>query len=297
MAWFRKKERGVKANGKKKTLPDGLWVRCEFCEEILYRKELERNLWTCNACGFHFRIRSKDYMGILIDEGTFAEIDADVEPEDPLRFRDSKKYTDRLKGYQSKTGMREAILCGTGELDSRKVVLAALEFSFGGGSLGSVMGEKIARSIRLSLDTGAPLLIVCSSGGARMQEGILSLMQMAKTSVMLARLSEAHIPFLSILTHPTTGGVSASFAFQGDVILAEPKALIGFAGPRVIQQTIGQELPPGFQRSEFLLEHGMVDMIVSRKDLKATISSILSYFPAPYPTLADGEARGAAEER
>lgn len=297
MAWFSKKERGVKANSKKKSLPDGLWVRCEFCEEILYRKELERNLWTCSACGFHFRIRSDNYREILIDEGTFVEIDADLEPEDPLKFRDTKKYTDRLKAYQAKTGMKEAILCGSGKMDGRKVVLAALEFSFGGGSLGSVMGEKIVRAIRLSLDSGAPLLIVCSSGGARMQEGILSLMQMAKVSVMLARLSEARIPFISILTHPTTGGVSASFAFQGDVILAEPKALIGFAGPRVIQQTIGQELPPGFQRSEFLLAHGMVDKIVSRKDLKMTISSILSYFPTPHPTLADEGTRGVLEER
>jgi len=296
VAWFSKKDRGVKAN-KKKNLPDGLWVRCEFCEEILYRKELERNLWTCSACGFHFRIRSEDYKRILIDEGTFVEIDPDIEPRDPLKFRDSKKYSDRLKTYQGKTGMKEAILCGTGDINGRKVCLAALEFSFGGGSLGSVMGEKIVRALRRSLDTGYPFLIVCSSGGARMQEGILSLMQMAKTSVMFAQLAEARIPFISILTHPTTGGVSASFAFQGDVILAEPKALIGFAGPRVIQQTIGQELPPGFQRSEFLLDHGMVDRIVSRRDLKATVSSILSYFPTPHPTLADDEARGAAEKR
>ncbi len=296
MAWFSKKNRGVRAE-KKKNLTDGLWVRCEFCEEILYRKELERSLWTCGACGFHFRIRSGDYVKILIDEGTFEEIDAALEPEDPLRFRDSKKYVDRLKAYQKKTGMKEAILCGTGDIDGRRVTLAALEFSFGGGSLGSVMGEKIVRAIRRSLGTGAPFLIVCSSGGARMQEGILSLMQMAKTSVMIARLHEAKIPFLSILTHPTTGGVSASFAFQGDVILAEPKALIGFAGPRVIQQTIGQELPEGFQRSEFLLDHGMVDKIVSRRDLKATVSSILSFFPGPHPTLSGDDAPGDARER
>ncbi len=296
MAWFNKKDRGVKAE-KRKNLPDGLWMRCDYCGEILYRKELERNLWTCNMCGFHFRIRSHDYVRILLDEGTFDEMDRDIQPVDMLKFKDSKKYTDRIKAYQAKTGMKEAILTGSGEIEGRKVTLAALEFSFGGGSLGSVMGEKIVRAVKYSLSTGNPFLIVCSSGGARMQEGILSLMQLAKTSVVLAQLREARIPFFSILTHPTTGGVSASFAFQGDLVIAEPKALIGFAGPRVIQQTIGQELPEGFQRSEFLLDHGMVDKIVSRKDLKSTVASLLSYFPTPHPTLSSGETRGASEKR
>jgi acetyl-CoA carboxylase carboxyl transferase subunit beta len=286
VAWFRKRERGLK-DAKKKPVPDGLWVRCEFCEEILYRKELERNLWTCAGCGFHFRIRSSDYVKILIDEGTFQEIDVHIEPKDPLRFRDSKKYVDRVRQYQEKTGMREAIRTGTGTIEGRKVVFAALEFSFGGGSLGSVMGEKIVRAADLSRKTGVPLIILSSSGGARMQEGILSLMQLAKTSVAIAELAEARVPFVSIVTHPTTGGVSASFAFQADVIIAEPKALVGFAGPRVIEQTIGQELPEGFQRSEFLLDHGQVDMVVPRKELKSTLAQVLGYFPAPQPLGAE----------
>jgi acetyl-CoA carboxylase carboxyl transferase subunit beta len=292
VAWFRKAERGVKP-GKKKSMPDGLWVRCDYCEEILYRKELERNLWTCSSCGFHFRIRSEDYVRILLDEGSFQEFDPQIEPLDPLRFRDSKKYIDRVKKYQEKTGLKEAIRTGTGTIEGEKVVFAALEFAFGGGSLGSVMGEKIVRAAKLSLKTGYPLIILSSSGGARMQEGILSLMQLAKTSVAVAQLAEARIPFLSILTHPTTGGVSASFAFQGDVIIAEPKALIGFAGPRVIQQTIGQELPEGFQRSEFLLDHGMIDMVVPRKELRGTLARILRYFPTPRPSLT---GKGTGEE-
>jgi len=296
VAWFRKRKRGLKG-GAKKNVPDGLWVRCEYCEEILYRKELERNLWTCRSCGFHFRIRSADYVRFLIDEGTFREIDAAVEAGDPLGFRDSKKYTDRLKGYREKTGLHEAIRTGTGEIEGCRVVFAALEFAFGGGSLGSVMGEKIVRAAHLALRAGHPLIILSSSGGARMQEGILSLMQMAKTSVALAKLGEARIPFVSIVTHPTTGGVSASFAMQGDVILAEPRALIGFAGPRVIQQTIGQDLPEGFQRSEFLLDHGMVDMIVPRKELKSTVAKVLRYFSSPRPTPGPAKTRGEPEGR
>ncbi|MFH1279377.1 MAG: acetyl-CoA carboxylase, carboxyltransferase subunit beta [Candidatus Eisenbacteria bacterium] len=292
MAWFRKSDRGLKG-GEKKNVPDGLWVRCEYCEDILYRKELERNLWTCHGCGFHFRIRSADYIRILIDEGTWREMDMDLEPTDPLHFRDSKKYPDRLKAYQAKTGMKEAIRTGTGAVEGIRSVFGVLEFAFGGGSLGSVMGEKIVRAADLSYKTGHPLVILSSSGGARMQEGILSLMQLAKTSVAIARLAENSIPFISIVTHPTTGGVSASFAMQGDVIIAEPKALVGFAGPRVIQQTIGQDLPEGFQRSEFLLEHGMVDMVVPRKELKSTLAKVLRYFPTPAPPSA---APGSGED-
>ncbi len=295
MAWFKKRDRGVKAE-RKRNLPDGLWLRCEYCGAILYKKELERNLWTCDSCGFHFRIRARNYIDILLDQGSFREMDAGIKPLDPLKFKDTKKYADRIKTYQAKTGMNEAILSGSGEIDGRQVSIAVLEFAFGGGSLGSVMGEKIVRAIRRAIKTNSPFLIVNSSGGARMQEGILSLMQMAKVSVMLARLHEAHLPFISILTHPTTGGVSASFAFQGDLILAEPKALIGFAGPRVIQQTIGQELPEGFQRSEFLMDHGQIDRIVNRKELKETVSSLLSYLPSPAPVLGFEEKARALEK-
>ncbi len=287
MAWFSKSKRGLKG-GAKKNVPDGLWVRCEFCSEILYRKELERNLWTCNACGFHFRIRSADYVRILMDEGTFHEFNEAIEPRDPLHFRDSKKYVDRLKAYQKKTGLKEAVRTGVGEIEGQSVIFTVLEFAFGGGSLGSVMGEKIVRAADMARKTKRPLIILSCSGGARMQEGILSLMQLAKTSVAIARLGEEAVPFISIVTHPTTGGVSASFAMQGDVILAEPKALVGFAGPRVIQQTIGQDLPEGFQRSEFLLDHGMVDAVVPRKELKETLAKVLRYFPAPE---APSEAR------
>ncbi|MFH1679733.1 MAG: acetyl-CoA carboxylase, carboxyltransferase subunit beta [Candidatus Eisenbacteria bacterium] len=296
MAWFKKSERGLKVPAKR-AAPDGLWVRCEYCQEILYRKELERNFWICDGCGFHFRIRSSDYVRILLDEGSFSEIDTDLEPLDPLRFKDSKKYPDRLKKYQEQTGLKEAIRTGTGTIEGIPVVFAVLEFAFGGGSLGSVMGEKIVRAADLSLRTGRPLLIVSCSGGARMQEGILSLMQLAKTSVAIGRLAERSIPFLSIVTHPTTGGVSASFAMQGDVIIAEPRALIGFAGPRVIQQTIGQDLPEGFQRSEFLLDHGMVDLIVSRKDLKDVLARVLRYFPRPESSRPPEPNPGEPERR
>lgn len=282
MAWFKKTDRGLKAPTKK-TVPDGLWIRCEYCQQILYRKELERNFWICDGCGFHFRIGSGDYVRILIDEGSFQEVDVDLEPLDPLEFKDSKPYPDRLRKYQDSTGLREAIRCGTGSVEGIPIVFSVLEFAFGGGSLGSVMGEKIVRAADVSLETKRPLVILSCSGGARMQEGILSLMQLAKTSVAIGKLAAASIPFLSIVTHPTTGGVSASFAMQGDVIIAEPKALIGFAGPRVIQQTIGQDLPEGFQRSEFLLDHGMVDMVVTRRDLKAVLARVLRYFPHPEP--------------
>ncbi|MBN1825584.1 MAG: acetyl-CoA carboxylase carboxyltransferase subunit beta [Candidatus Eisenbacteria bacterium] len=278
MDWFRKKKRGLK-EPKKKNLPDGLWVRCEFCEEILYRKELERNLWTCGSCGFHFRIRSSDYIRILIDEGTWKETDKDLSPMDPLKFRDQKKYPDRIKQYQEKTGMKEAIRIGVGDVEGQGISLGVLEFAFAGGSLGAVMGEKIVRAAGVSLRTGRPLVLLSCSGGARMQEGIISLMQLAKTSVAIAKLGEARIPYISLVTHPTTGGASASFSMQGDVIIAEPKALIGFAGPRVIQQTIGQELPEGFQRSEFLLEHGQLDIVVPRKELKSTLARVLRHFP------------------
>jgi len=274
MAWFRKVQRGLKIQ-KKKEIPDGLWLKCERCGEIIYRKELERSFWACSKCGYHFRITSSQYISILMDDESFSEIESELTSGDPLGFRDSQKYPDRIKTAIKKTGMKSAIRVGTGRLEGIPLVAAFLDFSFLGGSMGSVVGEKIARGIRLAIEKQWPLVIVSSSGGARMQEGILSLMQMAKTSAYLGKLSQAKLPYLSVLTHPTTGGVSASFAMLGDVNLAEPGALIGFAGPRVIEQTIGQELPKGFQRSEFLLEHGFVDLIVPRKELKARIYTLL----------------------
>jgi acetyl-CoA carboxylase carboxyl transferase subunit beta len=274
MEWFRKVKRGLKSQ-KKKEIPDGLWLKCERCGEIIYRKELQRAFWVCSKCGYHFRISSAQYISILIDGGDYSEIDTQLTSGDQLGFRDSKKYSDRIKKAIEETEIKTAVRVGTGRLGGIPLVATFLDFSFLGGSMGSAVGEKIARGIRLAIEKRWPLVIVSSSGGARMQEGILSLMQMAKTSGYLGRLAEAKLPYLSVLTHPTTGGVSASFAMLGDVNLAEPGALIGFAGPRVIEQTIGQELPEGFQRSEFLLEHGFIDLIVSRKELKSRIHTLL----------------------
>jgi len=275
MEWFRKVKRGLKIQSKKE-IPDGLWMKCEKCGEIIYKKELERNCWVCSKCQYHFRINSEQYVKILMDDGILTEIDVDLTSDDPLKFRDSKKYRDRIKEAVVKTNMKAAVRVGTGKLQGRPLVAAFLDFSFLGGSMGSAVGEKIARGIRLALKNRWPLVIVASSGGARMQEGILSLMQMAKTSALLGQLSEARLPYISVLTHPTTGGVTASFSMLGDVHIAEPGALIGFAGPRVIEQTIGQELPEGFQRTEFLLEHGFVDVIVPRGDLKSKIGTVLN---------------------
>jgi acetyl-CoA carboxylase carboxyl transferase subunit beta len=277
MSWL-KRENTRPQGGGSRELPDGLWVKCEGCGEILYFKELERNLHVCPKCGFHFRIGARRYTEILLDEGSFREADAGVVSVDPLGFKDSKRYTDRLADARRKTGLGEAILTGTGTLEGLPVVLGAMDFSFIGGSMASAVGEKIARAARRSLEKRMPLILVSASGGARMMEGILSLMQMAKTSVLLARMADLRIPYISILTDPTTGGVTASFAQLGDVILAEPGALIGFAGPRVIRETVAQELPPGFQRSEFLLEHGFVDRIVPRSELRSTTARILKNF-------------------
>ena len=280
MSWIRKAKEGLKAQQRRRELPDGLWTKCEDCGEILYHKELERNLWTCSKCSYHFRIPARTYLRILLDEGSFVERFSEVVSTDPLRFRDAKRYADRLKKAREETGLSEAILVGEARIDGRPLVIGAMDFSFLGGSLASAAGERIARGILLALERRWPLLILSSSGGARMFEGILSLMQMAKTNALLARLSDAGLPYISVQTHPTTGGVTASYASVGDVILAEPKALIGFAGPRVIKQTINQELPEGFQRSEFLLEHGMVDRIVHRTELRRTLSWFLQFFEA-----------------
>ncbi|MFQ6103427.1 MAG: acetyl-CoA carboxylase, carboxyltransferase subunit beta [Candidatus Glassbacteria bacterium] len=276
MAWFRKEKKRFRGQPKRQA-PDGLWLKCNECGEIIYRQELARNFWVCSKCRYHFPISASHYLSILMDEGTFEEKDAGIVPMDPLGFRDSKKYKDRLRENMEKTGLREAIITGVGKINERDVSIGVMDFGFMGGSMGSVVGEKVARCVRRAIEGRIPLVIISKSGGARMQEGILSLMQMAKTSSWLARLSDERIPFISILTHPTTGGVSASFAFLGDVILAEPKALVGFAGPRVIQQTIGQELPEGFQLSEFMLEHGFIDIIVNRNELKKVISKLLTF--------------------
>lgn len=280
MTWLRKAKEGLKAQQRRRELPDGLWTKCEDCGEILYHKELERNLWTCSKCQHHFRISARSYLKILTDDGSFTEHFAEIVSTDPLKFRDSRRYCDRLKKAREETGLSEAVICGEASIDGRPAAIAIMDFSFLGGSLASAAGERIARTILLAMKRRIPLIILSSSGGARMFEGILSLMQMAKTNALLARLSDARIPYISIMTHPTTGGVTASFASVGDVILAEPKALIGFAGPRVIKQTIHQDLPQGFQRSEFLLEKGMVDRIVHRTDLKRSVSWLLRFFDA-----------------
>lgn len=276
MAWWRKEEKKL-TSADKREVPGDVFEKCPECGEILYRNRLVQNLWVCPACGHHLRIDAEHYVGLLIDENAFTVTNSAVQSGDPLEFRDLKKYTDRLDAAEKKTGRKEAVITGYGPLDRIDVNLAVMDFSFIGGSMGSVVGEKIARAAYRAAEEEEPLIVVSASGGARMQEGILSLMQMAKTSAALARIHELGLPYLSILTHPTTGGVTASYAMLGDVNLAEPGALIGFAGPRVIEQTINQELPEGFQRSEFLLEHGMVDAIVDRRAMKSRVAGYLRH--------------------
>lgn len=279
MVWFKRKKAPVAAvENKTVQMPEGVWTKCKNCQEIIYGKEIERNLNVCPKCDYHFRISARERIDLVLDEGSFVEMDGSVKSVDFLDFKDSKKYKDRIKAAVKKAGDGDAVICGAGTIDGLPAVLAVFDFSFMGGSMGSVVGEKITRAIEKGLETNAPVLVFSSSGGARMQESILSLMQMAKTSAALAKLKAAGIPFISVLTDPTTGGVTASFAMLGDINMAEPRALIGFAGPRVIEQTIRQTLPDGFQRSEYLLEHGMVDMIVPRKEMKARLSQILRIF-------------------
>ena len=279
MAWFKKSKAPIaQVESKKVQMPEGLWTKCKNCEEIIYSKEIERNLNVCPKCDYHFRISARERIALVIDEGTFVETDAKMSSVDFLKFKDSKKYADRLKAAFKKNGDGDAVITGSGLMNEQEVVVAVFEFGFMGGSMGSVVGEKVTRAIELGLEKKAPVMIFSSSGGARMQESILSLMQMAKSSAALAKLKKAGIPFISVLTDPTTGGVTASFAMLGDLNVAEPKALIGFAGPRVIEQTIRQQLPEGFQRSEYLLEHGMVDMIVSRQEMKEKLSQALRIF-------------------
>jgi acetyl-CoA carboxylase carboxyl transferase subunit beta len=277
MAWFKRKNSGIEAQPKR-DLPDGLWLKCEACGEIVYKKELERSHYVCSACNFHFRISGQQYISLLLDDEKLDVFNEHIKNADPLKFKDTKKYSERIKAAVKSTGLNSAIQTGIGHIKAHEIVFCVMEFAFIGGSMGSVVGEKIARAVDIALERRIPLIIISASGGARMQESILSLMQMAKTAAKLGQLGRAGIPYISILTHPTTGGVTASYAMLGDLIIAEPGALIGFAGPRVIKQTIGQDLPKGFQRSEFLLKHGFVDAIYDRKEIKTRLGEILGFF-------------------
>jgi acetyl-CoA carboxylase carboxyl transferase subunit beta len=279
MVWFRKSKAPITAVEMKKVqMPEGVWTKCKNCQEIIYTKEIERNLNVCPKCDYHFRVSARERIALVLDEASFAEMDANMQSVDFLDFKDSKRYRDRIKATVKKSGGGDAIICGEGSINGLPVAIAVFDFSFMGGSMGSVVGEKITRVIERGLERRIPVLVFSASGGARMQESILSLMQMAKTSAALAKLKAAGLPFISVLTDPTTGGVTASFAMLGDINMAEPKALIGFAGPRVIEQTIRQKLPEGFQRSEYLLEHGMIDMIVPRREMKERLFQILRIF-------------------
>ena len=275
MPWFSRSKHNISPDSQKKDLPDGLWEKCPSCDEIIHKKQLEANLWTCLKCDHHFRIGSKEYISILLDEGSFKEMHKKMQSPDPLKFEDTKKYKDRLSNTVKALGLYEAVRVGTGKIEGRGVALACMDFQFIGGSMGSVVGEKIARCIDKAVKNKLPLIIISESGGARMMEAAYSLMQLAKTSARLTRLADARIPYISVITDPTTGGTTASYAMLGDVNIAEPNALIGFAGPRVIKQTIGRDLPEGFQRSEFLLEKGFIDLISHRKNLKQTINNLL----------------------
>ena len=279
MAWFKKdkKPKAVRESRERSTVPEGLWLRCDGCREIVYSKELERNLRICPKCGYHFRIDAPARIALLLDEPQPKTLFDDVLPADPLAFSDTKRYADRLKAYQKALGVADAAVVVAGAIEEIPVLLAVMDYRFMGGSMGSVVGEKLTRAAEAARDKKRPLVIVSASGGARMQEGILSLMQMAKISAALMRLREAGVPYISVLTDPTTGGVTASFAMLGDLNIAEPGALIGFAGPRVIEQTIRQSLPEGFQRSEFLLEHGFLDLVVPRPELKSTLARCLRH--------------------
>ncbi|HYQ48729.1 MAG TPA: acetyl-CoA carboxylase, carboxyltransferase subunit beta [Thermodesulfovibrionales bacterium] len=273
MAWF-KKGKEVKAE-KKIKIPEGMWVKCDSCREIIYKKEIDKNLRICPKCNYHFRISARERIQLIVDDDSFTEIDAGLSSTDPLGFRDKVSYRERLEENRKKSDLEEAALSGEATIEGQPVVVVIMDFSFMGGSMGSVVGEKVVRAAEAALEGKKPLITVASSGGARMQEGIFSLMQMARVSAAIARLNESGGLYISVLADPTFGGVTASFAMLGDVILAEPRSLIGFAGPRVIEQTIKQQLPDDFQRAEFLLDHGMVDAVVDRRELKKTLGQII----------------------
>jgi acetyl-CoA carboxylase carboxyl transferase subunit beta len=281
MAWFKKARKPIASPDKASRVPEGLWVKCPECNAIIYTRDLVKSLSVCTKCSHHFRLTARERLLTLFDGEHWVEQDAGLTSNDPLRFTDTKAYKHRLESSRKATGLPDAVIVGVGRLDGREVVVAAMEYAFIGGSMGVVMGEKIVRAAETALARRLPLIVVSCSGGARMMEGALSLMQMAKISAALARLDRAGIPYISVLTDPTTGGVTASFAMLGDVNIAEPKALIGFAGPRVIEQTIRQKLPEGFQRSEFLLERGMLDLVVDRRELKATLARVLRFMAPP----------------
>ena len=277
MAWFKRQSGELDTSGEKKVRTEGLWVKCENCRQIIWKKDLEDNLNVCPKCDKHFRIDARARLAQLLDDNQYDVTDADLVSTDPLKFVDLKAYSSRLKQAQSDTGLKDAVINAHGKLNGRPVIVSAMEYSFIGGSMGAVVGEAITRAIEQATDSKQPIIIISASGGARMMEGVVSLMQLAKISAALARLDEARVPYISVLTDPTTGGVTASFAMLGDLNIAEPGALIGFAGPRVIEQTIRQKLPQGFQRAEFLLEHGMLDAVVHRKQLKPYIARALEF--------------------
>jgi acetyl-CoA carboxylase carboxyl transferase subunit beta len=280
MAWFKRETGELDTSGEKKVRTEGLWVKCESCRQIIWKKDLEENMNVCPKCDKHFRIDARTRLGQLLDDNQYATFDGDISSTDPLKFVDLKPYSSRLKQAQRDTGLNDAVINAQGKLMGRSVIASVMEYSFIGGSMGAVVGETITRAVERAADSRTPLIIVSASGGARMMEGVISLMQLAKISAALARLDKTGVPYISLLTDPTTGGVTASFAMLGDLNIAEPGALIGFAGPRVIEQTIRQKLPPGFQRSEFLLQHGMLDAVVPRKQLKTYIARALDFMAA-----------------
>ena len=286
MSWFKKARRPIATPAEPSRVPEGLWVKCPGCNRILYEKDLEKNLRVCGSCSHHFRMSAAERLAALLDEGGWTEHDRNLESTDPLRFGDKKPYRDRLAAGAAATGLRDAALSATGRIDGIEVAVVSMEYGFIGGSMGIVVGEIITRAVERALERRIPLIVVCCSGGARMMEGVLSLMQMAKISAALARLDRAGLPYIAVLTDPTTGGVTASYAMLGDLHIAEPGALIGFAGPRVIEQTIRQRLPAGFQRSEFLLEHGMLDMVVDRRKLRETLARSIRFMTASQPEQA-----------
>ncbi|MGA1865399.1 MAG: acetyl-CoA carboxylase, carboxyltransferase subunit beta [bacterium] len=279
MMWFRKEKKLQQVfDDKRLKIPEGLWMRCKSCKDIIYMKEIERNYDICPKCEYHFPIPIEKRLKQIYDLGEYNEFDAKIKSDDPLKFKDKKKYKERLKENKENTGLNDALINTQGKIGGYLTTISAMDFRFMGGSMGSVVGERISRGIEKAIQDQTPFLTISASGGARMQEGMLSLMQMAKTSAVLTRLSDTRLPYISILTDPTTGGVTASFAMLGDIIIAEPKALIGFAGPRVIEQTIGQQLPEGFQTAEFLLDHGMIDIICNRKNMKQVLIRLFEFF-------------------
>lgn len=279
MGWFKRKKEGISTTtAEKKETPEGLWYSCPKCKTVVSADEHKATFYVCKTCSHHERIAANDYFEFLFDNGKYTEFAKGISSADPLKFEDTKKYTDRIKTMQEKSGLKDAIKTAYGKLDGKQIVIAAMDFEFIGGSMGSVVGEKIARAVDKAIELKAPLMIISKSGGARMMEAGLSLMQMAKTSAKLNQLSDAKLPYFSLLTDPTTGGVTASFAMLGDVNIAEPNALIAFAGPRVVKETIGRDLPEGFQKSEFVLEKGFLDMIVERKNLKSRLSNLIGMF-------------------